>query len=89
MCVSWIVADLYTCTDALLNDKPKSHNFMRAIGIISLKIGDSIIYEGLDEFSSIFESAFLEALELKDIVAMELLLEMKVVLSLIGILTSP
>ena len=73
MCVSWIVPDLYTCTDALLNDKPKSHNFMRTIGIISLKVGDSIIYEGLNECSSILELAFLEALELEDIAALELL----------------
>ena len=72
MCVSWIVPDLYKCTGALLNDK----NWMRTLGIISLKIGDTIIYECLDEGCSILESGFLQALELEDIRAMELLLAM-------------
>ena len=70
MCVSWIVPDVYKCTDVLLNDK----NLMRTLGIILLKIGDSIIYECLDEGCSILESAFLQAFELEDIRAMELLL---------------
>ena len=70
MCVSWIVPDVYRCTDALLNDK----NVMRTLGIISLKIADSIMYECLDEGCSVLESAFLQALELEDIKAMELFL---------------
>ena len=70
ICVSWIVPDVYKCTDVLLNDK----NWMRTLGIISLKIGDSIIYEYLDEGCSVLESAFLQAFELQDISAMELLL---------------
>ena len=70
ICVSWTVPDVYKCTGALLNDK----NVMRTLGIISLKIGDSIIYECLDEGCSVLESAFLQAFELEDIKAMELLL---------------
>ena len=70
MCVSWIPPDVYKCTGALLNDK----NWMRTLGIISLKIGDSIIYECLDEGCNVLESAFLKAFELEDIRAMKLLL---------------
>ena len=47
---------------------------MRTLGIISLKIGDSIIYECLDEGCSILESGFLQVFELEDIKVMELLL---------------
>ena len=63
--VSWIVPDLYKRTDALLNDKSKLHNFMRTLGIISLKIGNSTIYQCLDGGCSVLGSAFLQALELE------------------------
>ena len=67
VCASWIIPKS-------IHVIPKSHNFMRTLGIISLKIGDSIIYECFDEGCSVLESAFLQAFELQDIRAMELLL---------------
>ena len=72
ICVSWIVLDIYTCTNVI--PFHKSHNILKTLGIISLKIGDRIIYECLDEGCSILESAFLQAFELEDTSAMELLL---------------
>ena len=72
MCVSWVVPD----TSALMHIKTKSINFkfMKAVGIISVKIGDEIVYECLDEGCSVLESAFLQAFELAHVHAMELLL---------------
>ena len=69
ICVSWIIPNIYPYR--LI---PDSHGFMRRLGIISIKIGDNIIYECLDESCSVLESTFLQAFELEDIGAMELLL---------------
>ena len=72
MCVSWVVPD----TSALMHIKTKLLNFkfMKAVGIISVKIGDGIVYECLHEGCSVLESAFLQAFELEHVHAMELLL---------------
>ena len=55
VCASWIIPKS-------IHVKPKSHNLMRTLGIISLKIGDSIIYECLDEGCSTLELAFFKPL---------------------------
>ena len=72
ICVCWLVPDIHT--DKLITLQPLE--FIRIIGIISLHIGSDVIYNNESEGCETIEAAMLQAIELKNIQAMELLLVM-------------
>ena len=72
ICVSWVIPDIDTTK--LVPDH--SLEFMRIIGIISLHIGSDVIYNNEGEGCKTIEAAMLQAIELKNTRAIELLLAM-------------
>ena len=71
ICVSWIISPSVNYTKLL----PKlSLEFLRIIGVISLHIGDDVIYNVGEEGCQTLEAAMLQAIELKNTRAIELLL---------------
>ena len=69
MHVTWVLP--YIDTSVLVTVSP---NLLKALGVISLKIDDKVLYEGPNEGCHILESAFMQAVELGNIIAVELLL---------------
>ena len=69
ICISWVIPDIDT--SVLVTVSPE---FLKAVGVISLKIDDMVLYERPNEGCHILESAFLQAVELGNIRAVELLL---------------
>ena len=73
ICVSWIIPPSVDYTKLL----PKlSLEFLQIIGVISLLIGDDVIYNVGEEGCQTLEAAMLQATELKNTGAIELLLAM-------------
>ena len=72
ICVCWLVPDIHT--DKLITLQPLE--FIRIIGVISLHIGSDVIYNNEGEGCETIEAAMLQAIELKNTRAMELLLVM-------------
>ena len=71
ICVSWIISPSVDYTKLL----PKlSLEFLQIIGVISLLIGDDVIYNVGEEGCQTLEAAMLQATELKNTGAIELLL---------------
>ena len=71
ICVSWIMLPSVDYTKLL----PKSSlEFLRIIGVISLHIGDDAIYNVGEQGCQLLEAAMLQAIELKNTQAIELLL---------------
>ena len=72
ICVSWIIPPSVNYTKLLI---PKlSLEFLQIIGVISLHIGDNFIYNVGEEGCQTLEAAMLQAIELKNTQAIELLL---------------
>ena len=69
ICVSWVIPDIDT---SVLDTV--SPDLLKVVGVISLKIDDKVLYEGPNEGCHILESAFLQAVELGNVIAVELLL---------------
>ena len=69
ICVSWVIPDIDT--SVLVTVSP---DLLKVVGVISLKIDDMVLYEGPNEGCHILESAFLQAVELGNVRAVELLL---------------
>ena len=72
ICISWVIPDIDTTK--LVPDH--SLEFIRIIGIISLHIGSDVIYNNEGEGCETIEAAMLQAIELKNTRAIELLLAM-------------
>ena len=70
MCVTWIIPDVVG-TKLI---KPQPLEFIRVIGIISLHIGDTVVYDIPGEGCEVLEAAMLQAIELKNTRAVELFL---------------
>ena len=71
ICVSWVIPDHINATK-LVPELPLE--FVQIIGVISLHIGDSAIYNIGGEGCQTIEAAMLQAIELKNTQAIELLL---------------
>ena len=69
ICVSWVIPDIDTGVLDMV-----SPDLLKVLGVISLKIDDRVIYERPNEGCRILESAFLQAVEVGNIRAVELLL---------------
>ena len=69
ICVSWVIP--YIDTSVVVTVSP---DLLKVVGVISLKIDDKVLYEGPNEGCHILESAFLQAVELGNVRAIELLL---------------
>ena len=69
LCVSWIVPDTHTSKMFT-----PSLELLRVIGVISLHIGDEEIFRAQEEGCEVMEAAMLQAIELKNTRAIELLL---------------
>ena len=69
ICVSWVIPDIDTSILVTV-----SSDLLKVVGVISLEIEDKVLYEGPNEGCHILESAFLQAVELRNIRAVELLL---------------
>ena len=69
ICFSWVIPDIDT---SVLDTV--SPDLLKVVGVISLKIDDKVLYEGPNEGCHILESAFLQAVELGNVSAVELLL---------------
>ena len=69
ICVSWVIP--YIDTSVLVTVSP---DLLKVVGVISLKIDDKVLYEGPNEGCQILESAFLQAVEVGNVRAVELLL---------------
>ena len=72
ICISWVIPDIDTTK--LVPDH--SVEFVRIIGVISLHIGSDVIYNIEGEGCETIEAAMLQAIELKNTRAIELLLAM-------------
>ena len=72
ICVSWIIPPSVDYTKLLPNEL--SLEFLQIIGVISLHIGDDVIYNVGEEGCQTLEAAMLQATELKNTGAIELLL---------------
>ena len=69
ICVSWVIPDIDT---SILDTV--SPDLLKVMGVIFLKIDNKVLYEGPNEGCHILESAFLQAVELGNVRAVELLL---------------
>ena len=72
ICISWVIPDIDTTK--LVPDH--SLDLIRIIGVISLHIGSDVIYNNEGEGCETIEAAMLQAIELKNTRAIELLLAM-------------
>ena len=72
ICVSWIIPPSVDYTKLL--PKQLSLEFLQIIGVISLHIGDDVIYNIGEEGCQTLKAAMLQAIELKNTRALELLL---------------
>ena len=69
ICVSWIIPDIDR--SVLVTVSP---DFLKVVGMISLKTDDKVLYEGPNEGCHVLESAFLQAVELGNVRAVGFLL---------------
>ena len=69
ICVSWVIPDIDT--SVLVTVTP---DFLKVVGVISVKIDDKVLYEGPNEGCHVLESAFLQAVELGNVRAVGFLL---------------
>ena len=69
ICVSWIIPDIDA--SELVTVSP---DLLKVVGVISLKIDDKVLYDEPHEGCHILESAFLQAVEVENVRAVELLL---------------
>ena len=72
ICVSWVIPDIDTSELV----QPKPLELIRLIGIVSLHIGDKVVYDIPGEGCEIMDAAMLQAVELKNTRAVEILLAM-------------
>ena len=72
ICISWVIPDINTTKLVPYH----SLELFRIIGVISLHIGDDVIYNNQGEGCETIEAAMLQAIELKKTQAIELLLAM-------------
>ena len=70
ICVSWVVPDL----DRTNSITPQPMEFLKVIGVISLHVGDVLVYGVPGEGPDTLEAAMLQAVHLKNRRTMELLL---------------
>ena len=70
ICVSWVVPDL-DMADLIT---PHPMEFLKIIGVISLHVGDVLVYDVPGEGPDTLEAAMLQAVHLKNRRAIELLL---------------
>ena len=74
ICVSWMIPDI---ADPLGLIPPRPLEFIKAVGIVSLHIGDSVVYDIPGEGCEVMGAAMLQAIELKSTRAIELLQAIK------------
>ena len=70
ICISWVIPK----GKAFKPIMPQSLEFIRVIGVVSLHIGENVIYNMPSEGCEVMEAAMLQAVELKNTRAVELLL---------------
>ena len=73
ICVSWIVPP-EKATTKLTTPEPEDKEFIRVIGVKSLRVGDSTVYDIQGEGCETIEAAMLQAIELENKRAIEILL---------------
>ena len=56
ICVSWVIPDIDTSVLVTVSPDP-----LKAVGVLSIKIDDKVLYEGPNEEFGVLESAFLQA----------------------------
>ena len=69
ICVSWVIPDIDS--SVLVTVSP---DFLKVVGVISVKIDGKVLYEGPNEGCHVLESAFLQAVELGNVRAVGFLL---------------
>ncbi len=74
ICVIWIIPPSVDYTKLLPKLSPKFLQLLQIIGVISLRIGDDVICNVGEEGCQTLEAAMLQAIELKNTQAIELLL---------------
>ena len=70
ICISWVIPKEKASEPIM----PQSLEFIRVIGVVSLQVGETVIYDMPSEGCEVMEAAMLQAVELKNTRAMELLL---------------
>ena len=70
ICISWVIPK----GKASKPITPQSLEFIRVIGVVSLHVGENVIYDMPSEGCEVMEAAMLQAVELKNTRAVELLL---------------
>ena len=70
ICISWVIPKGKASEPIM----PQSLEFIRVIGVVSLHIGKTVIYDMPSEGCEVMEAAMLQAVELKNTRAVELLL---------------
>ena len=76
ICVSWIIPSSVDYSNLLPKLSPKFLQLLQIIGVISLHIGDDVIYNVREEGCQTLKAAMLQAIELRNARAIELLLAM-------------
>ena len=74
ICVSWNIPSSVNYTKLLPKQSSKFLQLLQIIGVISLRIGDDVIYNFGEEGCQTLKAAMLQAIELKNTQAIELLL---------------
>ena len=62
VCISWVIPDIDTSELV----QPKPLELIRLIGIVSLHIGDEVVYGIPGEGCEVMDAAMLQAIELKE-----------------------
>ena len=70
ICISWVIPKGKSFKPIM----PQSLEFIRVIGVVSLHVGENVIYDMPSEGCEVMEAAMLQAVELKNTRAVELLL---------------
>ena len=70
ICISWVIPKGKASEPIM----PQSLEFIRVIGVVSLQVGETVIYDMPSEGCEVMEAAMLQAVELKNTRAVELLL---------------
>ena len=74
ICVSWIIPQSVNYTKLLPKLSPTIFEMLQIIGVISLRIGDDVIYNVGEEGCQTLKAAMLQSIELNNTQAIELLL---------------
>ena len=69
ICIRWVIPDIDTSN--LISPQPL--DFLKIIGVVYLHIGDEVVYSFLKDGCDTLEAAMLQAVELKNTQAIELL----------------